>query len=257
MGTGVIVRPDIELLAPGHQFRLSELARHIDSTLLKPTATVPEFDALFDEAAHFGFWSVCVPPSIVKRAAGRLGGTGVKVCTVVGFPLGYASPETKRDEALRAVQDGADEIDMVMNLGAFKSGDLSLVSREIESIASVCRSSGKLLKVIIECCYLDGEEKVKAAKLAERAGADYVKTSTGFGSGGATIEDVALLAKSLSGAKVKASGGVSSLEKAVAMMEAGADRIGTSSGSKIMGELRQKESTGGCPSQGPRPEQGT
>jgi deoxyribose-phosphate aldolase len=217
--------------------RRSEFVKRIDHTLLKPTATSTDVDKLCDEALRFDFWSVCVAPSRVRQAAERLRGSGVKVCTVVGFPLGFSLGSVKLDEAKVAVRDGADEIDMVMNVGAFKSGDRMTVSREIEEIASFCLSAGKVLKVIIECCYLTDEEKVAAARLAERAGADFVKTSTGFGTGGATVEDVALLRRALAETtKIKAAGGISSLEKALAMIRAGADRIGTSSGSSIMAE---------------------
>ncbi|HME19214.1 MAG TPA: deoxyribose-phosphate aldolase, partial [Nitrososphaerales archaeon] len=161
--------------------------------------------------------------------------------TVVGFPLGYSAPAIKREEARRAVQDGADEIDMVMNIGAFKGGELSTVRKEIDGVAGVCRTGGKILKVIIECCYLTDDEKAKAARLAERLGADYVKTSTGFGPSGATVDDVALLHRSLAGtAKVKASGGISTLDKALDMIQAGADRIGTSSSVGIMDELARR-----------------
>ena len=224
----------------------SDLARRIDHTLLRPAATSAEFSRLFDEALKYGFWSVCVPPSRVAMAASRLKGTHVKVCAVVGFPLGYSSATTKRDEARRAIKEGADEIDVVMNIGAFKGGELPAVMKEIEGVSAVCKAGGRILKVIIECCYLTDDEKVKAARMVERAGADYVKTSTGFGPGGATAEDVALLHRTLAGtAKVKASGGISTLAKAVEMVKAGADRIGTSSGAAIMEELAG-------PSQAPR-----
>lgn len=223
----------------------SELAKRIDHTLLKPTATGQDVDRLCEEARKFNFWSVCVGPFYVKRAAERLRGSGVRVCAVVGFPLGFSTGRVKLAEAEAAVGDGADEIDMVMNLGAFKSGDHQAVYREIEDIARYCRSEHKVLKVIIECCYLTDDEKSDAGRLAERAGADYIKTSTGFGTGGATVEDVSLLKRSLSGrAKVKASGGIGTLEKALAMIEAGADRIGTSSGAKIMAEWTETADPG-------------
>jgi len=163
---------------------------------------------------------------------------------VIGFPLGYSSPTIKREEARRAIQEGADEIDMVMNIGAFKGGGLSTVRGEIRGVAALTKTHGKVLKVIIECCYLTDDEKVGAARLAERLGADYVKTSTGFGPSGATVEDVALLRRSLAGStKVKASGGISTLAKALDMVRAGADRIGTSSSVAIMGELAQSNQT--------------
>ena len=168
----------------------TEFARRIDHTLLKATATVADIDQLCDEALRFDFWSVCVAPCNAKRAKERLEGSDVKVCVVVGFPLGFDAASIKLAEAVKAVEDGADEIDMVMNVGAFKSGDHDLVFNEINSLAQFCHTRSKLLKVIIECCYLTDEEKVKAARLAELAGADFVKTSPGMGTGGATVEEV-------------------------------------------------------------------
>ena len=215
----------------------SEFAKRIDHTLLRPTATRDDVGLLCEEALRFDFWSVCVAPSYVRQAAEHLRGSGVRVCAVVGFPLGFSTGSVKLAEARKAVEDGADEIDMVMNLGAFKSGDYSLVSREIENVAMYCRDARKVLKVIIECCFLTDDEKVNAGRLTERSGADYVKTSTGFGTGGATVEDVSLLKRSLVGtAKIKAAGGIGTLEKALAMISAGAGRIGTTSGAKIMAE---------------------
>ena len=215
----------------------TEFVKRIDHTLLKATATMIDIDRLCEEAQRFDFWSVCVAPCNVKRARDRLEGGGVKVCAVVGFPLGFDAPSIKLAEAVKAVEDGADEIDMVMNIGAFKSGDHDLVFNEINSLAQFCHTRSKLLKVIIECCYLTDEEKVKAARLAELASADFVKTSTGMGTGGATVEDVRLLRKSLlAKTRIKAAGGIGTLEKALSMIAAGADRIGTSSGAKIMGE---------------------
>ena len=215
----------------------TEFAKRIDHTMLKATATVADIDQLCDEALRYDFWSVCVPPCYVHRARERLEGSGAKVCVVVGFPLGSGMASIKLAEAVKAVEDGADEIDMVMNIGAFRSGDHDLVFNEINSLAQFCHTRSRLLKVIIECCYLDDDEKVKAARLAELAGADFVKTSTGTGTGGATVEDVRLLRKALTTkTRIKAAGGIGTLEKALEMMAAGADRIGTSSGAKIMGE---------------------
>ena len=215
----------------------SELAKYIDYTLLKPTATIEEIDRLCKEAKEYGFWSVCIGPEYVKRAATFLKGTGVKVCTVVGFPLGFDDPGVKLVETKDAVEDGVDEVDMVMNLGAFKSGELDLVSAEIKEVADYCRGRGKLTKVIIECCYLTDEEKAKAARLVEGAGADYVKTSTGFGPSGAKVQDVVLLKKNLTRCKIKAAGGIQTLGQALEMIQAGASRLGTSHGVKIMQEL--------------------
>lgn len=230
----------VKMIAHRHQYGWTELAKRIDHTLLKPTATLRDYGHLCDDAVAYGFWSVCVPPAYVGMSAARLRGTKVRVCTVVGFPMGFSSSETKRAEAATAIRAGADEIDMVMNIGAFKGGDYDLVSREISEVASECRKEGKTLKVIIECCYLTNEEKALAARLAERNGADYIKTSTGYGKGGATPEDVRLIRSSLSGgAKVKAAGGIGDLASALRMLEAGADRIGTSSGVKIIDEARE------------------
>ncbi len=226
------------MLSQGSQIGERELARRIDSTLLKPTASTADFILLFEEARRYSFWSVCVPPTRVRLAVSALSGSGVKVCTVVGFPLGYSTPAVKRWEARRAIEEGADEIDMVMNVAAFKEADYGLTSEEVTGVSDECKAAGKVLKVIIECCYLTDNEKVRAARMVEAVGADYVKTSTGFGPGGATAEDVALIRRSLKGpTKVKAAGGVSNLPRALAMLEAGAERLGTSSGAAIMEEL--------------------
>ncbi|HUH82284.1 MAG TPA: deoxyribose-phosphate aldolase [Nitrososphaerales archaeon] len=221
----------------GQSLSRSEFARKIDHTLLRATATTTDIDQLCDEALRFDFWSVCVAPCNVRRAKERVEESAVKVCAVVGFPLGADTASIKLAEAVKAVEDGADEIDMVLNIGAFKSGDDDLVFNEINSLAQFCHTRSRLLKVIIECCYLADDEKVKAARLAELAGADFVKTSTGMGTGGATVEDVRLLRKTLlPKTRIKAAGGIGTLEKALGMIAAGADRIGTSSGAKIMGE---------------------
>ena len=223
--------------AKGLTLGRTEFARRIDHTLLKATATGADIDQLCGEAQRFDFWSVCVAPSHVKRAKERLEGSRVKVCAVVGFPLGSAAASIKLAEAVKAIEDGADEIVVVMNIGAFKSGDHDLVFNEINNLAQFCHTRSKLLKVIIETCYLADDEKVKAGRLAELAGADFVKTSTGMGMGGAKLEDVRLLRKALlPKTRIKAAGGIGTLEKALAMIDAGADRIGTSSGAKIMGE---------------------
>ena len=214
-----------------------EFAKRIDHTMLKATATGEDVDRLCQEALRFDFWSVCISPFYVRRAKERLEGSSVKVCTVVGFPLGSEPGSIKLAEAVTAIENGADEIDMVMNIGAFKSGDDDAVFNEVKNVAQFCHGRSKLLKVIIECCYLTDEEKERAARLVELAGADFVKTSTGTGPGGATVEDVRLLRQTLlPRVGIKASGGISTLEKAMSMLAAGADRIGTSSGAKIMGE---------------------
>jgi len=220
----------------------SELAKYIDYTLLKPTASIEEIDRLCGQAKEYGFWSVCIGPEYVRRAASSLRGSGVKVCTVVGFPLGFDDPGVKLVETKDAIDDGVDEVDMVMNLGAFKSGEVDLVSAEIREVADCCKKNGKLLKVIIECCYLTDEEKAEAARLVERAGADFVKTSTGFGPSGAKVQDVVLLKKNLSRCRIKAAGGIQTLGQALEMIQAGADRLGTSHGVKIMEELAGADS---------------
>jgi deoxyribose-phosphate aldolase len=218
-----------------------DLAKYIDHTCLVPTATVPDIDRVCDEAVRHNFWSVCIGPSYVKHAAKRLRGSGVKVCSVVGFPLGFTFGRVKLAEAEEEIGAGADEIDMVMNISAFKSEDYTTVSREIEEVAEFCHSCGRLLKVIVECCYLTDEEKVRAAQLAERAGADFVKTSTGLGPSGATSKDVSLLKRALTGTtRVKAAGGIRTLDDVLGMIIAGADRIGTSSGAKIMAQWDER-----------------
>jgi deoxyribose-phosphate aldolase len=214
-----------------------EFARRVDHTALKPTATVEDIDRLCDEAKKYGFWSVCVGPYYANHSSVRLAGSQVRTCVVTGFPLGFAEAEVKLSEAILAMQRGADEIDMVMNISAFKSKNYTAVSREIQLAAEACHAKGRILKVIVECCYLTDDEKVLAARGAEGAGADFVKTSTGFGPTGATVEDVRLLRRALSPrTRVKAAGGIGTLSTAIAMIQAGADRIGTSSGSKIMEE---------------------
>ncbi len=210
-----------------------ELARWIDHTLLKPDATRQEIEKICDEAIEFGFASVCVNPTWVPLVYRKLRGHSPRVCTVVGFPLGATFPEVKARETELAVQQGADEIDMVINIGALKSGDYELVEHDIRSVV---RAAGRrVVKVIIEACLLTDEEKVKACTLAKVAGANYVKTSTGFSKGGATVKDVALMRKVVgSEMGVKASGGVRSYEEACKMVEAGATRIGASASVAIV-----------------------
>ncbi|MFF0827156.1 deoxyribose-phosphate aldolase [Brevibacillus sp. NPDC003359] len=207
--------------------------KFIDHTLLKPDATQEMIDKLCAEAREHDFMSVCVNPYWVKRSAELLAGSDVKVCTVIGFPLGASTIESKAAETRDAIANGATEVDMVLNVGALKSGDLETVKKDI---AAVKQAAGDiLLKVILENCLLTEEEKVVACKLSVEAGADYVKTSTGFSTGGATVEDIALMRKTVGpNVGVKASGGVRDGETAVAMVEAGASRIGTSSGVSIV-----------------------
>lgn len=212
----------------------AELAKMIDHTLLKPDATREKIVQLAEEARKYGFASVCVNPAWVTQAYEILKDTKVKVCTVIGFPLGASTPETKAAETRNAIENGAEEVDMVINIGALKDGQEELVERDIRAVVDAAKGKA-LTKVIIETCLLTDEEKVRACEIAARAGADFVKTSTGFSTGGATVEDVALMRKTV-GDKlgVKASGGVRNLEDMMKMIEAGATRIGTSSGVKIM-----------------------
>ena len=227
-----------ELLSPTHVDKRSELARLIDHTLLKPNATYADIDALCDEALRYEFWGVCVNPCHVKQAARRLAGSKTVVCSVISFPFGSSTTELKLLETRTAIADGAREVDMVSNLGALRSGDTGTFFADINEVAAFCGRSNTLLKVILECCYLTDEEKVRGARLAEQAGANYVKTSTGFGTGGATVADVALLRKAVTNRTgVKAAGGIGTLAKALEMVRAGANRIGTSSGTKIVEEL--------------------
>jgi deoxyribose-phosphate aldolase len=214
-----------------------EIAAMIDHTLLKPDATRRQIEELCLEAAKFKFATVCVNPVWVATAARQLTGSGVLVCSVVGFPLGATTPDVKGYETRRAIFDGAREIDMVINVGALKSGDLRLVERDIESVVAPCRDCGVLSKVIIEAALLTDDEKVTACTLAKAAAADYVKTSTGFGPGGATPADVALMRRVV-GAEmgVKAAGGVRDLESLKAMVAAGASRVGASASVKILQE---------------------
>ena len=214
-----------------------EVATLIDHTLLKPDATSTEVDKLCREAAEFKFATVCVNPTWVAFCARLLRGTGVGVCSVVGFPLGATTPDVKQYETRRAIFDGASEVDMVMNIGALKSGDLRLVEQDIEAVTTPCRESGVVSKVIIEAALLSEEEKVAASTLTKAAGADFVKTSTGFGPGGATVADVMLMRRVVGDTVgVKAAGGVRDLDQLKAMVAAGASRVGASAGVRIVKE---------------------
>ena len=213
-----------------------DMARYIDHTLLKPEATAGEIDQLCDEAVQYQFASVCINPTWVKRAAERLRGSSVPVCTVIGFPLGANTTEIKAMEARRALRDGAREVDMVLNIGALKSGDHDLVLKDIEKVVDAAHEVGALCKVILETALLTDEEKVVSSALAKRARADFVKTSTGFGPGGATVYDVALMRETVGPEMgVKASGGVRTTGDAEDMIAAGATRIGASAGIEIVG----------------------
>lgn len=216
----------------------------VDHTLLKPEATDNDIRKLCDEAASYRFASVCVNPTWVRAAACNLRGSGVPVCTVIGFPLGATLPDVKAYEARRAIFDGAKEVDMVINVGALKSGDDCLVEHDIRSVVEVAHEFDVTCKVIIETALLNDEEKVRACLAAKKAGADFVKTSTGFSKGGATVGDVALMRRTVgSELGVKASGGVKGLDDARKMVEAGATRIGASVGVKIAQEAAGKTST--------------
>ncbi len=217
------------------------LNAYIDHTLLKPEATRAMVDKLCEEAKAYSFASVCVNPVWVKHAAQALAGTSVKVCTVIGFPLGASTTEVKAFETKNAIANGATEIDMVLNVGALKSNDLQLVKEDIAAVVKA--AEGNLVKVILETGLLTDDEKVTACRLAVEAGADYVKTSTGFGPGGATVADIALMRKTVGpDIGVKASGGVRDRAATLAMIEAGATRIGASAGVAIVSDQAGSES---------------
>ena len=216
-----------------------ENSKYIDHTILKATATYDDILKLCNEANQYHFASVCVNPSNVSLAHKLLDGTDVLICTVIGFPLGANTRDVKMYETTKAIADGADEVDMVINIGQAKAHNWDYVYEEIKAVVEA--ANGVLVKVIIETCYLSDEEKVMACKMAAKAGADFVKTSTGFGSGGATVEDVRLMKKTVGDAcKVKASGGIRDVAAFKAMIEAGAERIGCSCGTKIMEELNNE-----------------
>lgn len=210
---------------------MNNLASYIDHTLLKPIATKADILKLCEEAKQYHFASVCVNPCWVSLCAEALKGTGVNVCTVIGFPLGANTSEIKAQEAALAIKQGASEVDMVINIGALKEGNTDYVYQDILAVRKA--SEGKILKVIIETSYLTDEEKKIACQISAKAGADFVKTSTGFSNAGATAEDVKLM-KEASGIRVKASGGVRTKEDALKMIDAGASRLGASAGIKIV-----------------------
>lgn len=213
----------------------AKLAQMIDHTLLKPEATMQEIENLCAEAKHYGFVCVCVNPSYVKLCADLLRNSGVKVCTVIGFPLGATSSAAKAFETERAIKHGASEVDMVINIGMLKSGEYDYVEHDIFTVVDAAHRLRVLTKVIIETGLLNDDEKVKACALAKHAGADFVKTSTGFVKGGATVEDVALMRKVVGPELgVKASGGVRSKKQALALIASGATRIGASASVKIV-----------------------
>ncbi|MFQ5585600.1 MAG: deoxyribose-phosphate aldolase [Thermodesulfobacteriota bacterium] len=216
-----------------------ELASAIDHTILRPDTTSKEIGRFIGEALVYPFASLCIPPFHLPLAVRLLRGTEMRLSSVVGFPLGYQSSIVKLREAEEIIQAGGNEIDMVMNLGAFKSGERHIVADEIEAIVKACR--GMVVKVIIETCLLSTSEKRAACRLIAESGAHFVKTSTGFSTGGATVDDVALLREAAAGQiQVKASGGIRNLDSALAMIEAGASRIGTSMGVQIVEEQRAR-----------------
>ena len=234
------------LVAPKPKLNIPQL---IDHTVLRPDTTKTDIEQLCREARQYKFYSVCVNPTWVTLARDLLAGSSVKVCCVVGFPLGAQPPETKAMEARAAIRQGAKEIDMVINVGALKSGDDELVLRDIRSVVEACRDGSAKCKVILETSLLSNEEKARACEMSMKANADFVKTSTGFSTGGATVEDVSLMARIVRdrGLGVKASGGVRSLADLQRMVAAGATRIGTSSGIKILKEAAGEAVSGDAP----------
>lgn len=214
----------------------------LDATNLKLDATDSALCALCDEAAENGYASVCVYPASVALCSNILHATPAAVCTVIGFPHGRASLEAKRAELLAAARDGADEVDIVMNYAALRAGEKGLVAEEIRQLCETARENELLTKIILETCYLNDAQKLEALAICEEAKADFIKTSTGFGSGGATIADVRLFATHRTGPiKIKASGGIKTLALALAMIEAGADRLGVSAAKLLLGELAEAE----------------
>ena len=215
-----------------------ELAGMMDHTLLKAVATPDQIITICQEAKSINAASVCVNPCNVATVKEQLKGSSVKVCTVIGFPLGANTPETKAFETKDAIANGAEEVDMVINIGALKAGDYDTVLKDIKSVVNA--AAGVLVKVIIETCYLTDEEKTKVCKLAKEAGADFVKTSTGFGTGGATAHDVSLMKAAVEGSlKVQASGGIRTLTDVQPVLEAGADRLGVSASLAILEEVEE------------------
>lgn len=218
----------------------TEIAKMIDHTVLKAVATQQDIITLCQEAKEYGFASVCINPTFVSLAAEQLKGSGVMVCTVVGFPLGCSTTEIKAYETRDAVKNGAQEVDMVINIGALKEGNEAKVLQDIAAVVKAAQETNPeaAVKVIIETCYLNQEEKIAACKLAKAAGAHFVKTSTGFGTGGATVEDIALMRQVVgSEMGVKASGGIKNSEDVLKMIKAGANRIGASAGVNIIKEI--------------------
>lgn len=218
-----------------------KLNKYIDHTLLKADATQESIKELCRQAKEYDFMSVCINSSNIELAKEELKGTDVKICTVIGFPLGATTTESKVFETTDAIEKGADEVDMVLNIGALKSKNFDIVLRDISEVAKAAHNKGKILKVILETCLLEKDEIIKACQLSKEAGADFVKTSTGFSTGGAKEEDVALMRKTVGDLMgVKSSGGIRTLEKARLMIENGATRLGVSAGVQIMEELESE-----------------
>lgn len=218
----------------------ASLAKYMDHTLLKPEATAADIDRVVAEARQYGTASVCVNPYWVARVAAGLAGSGVKTCTVIGFPLGATSTASKVAETRDATAHGAQEIDMVINIGELKSGNDNAVRSDISAVANAAHEAGALLKVIIETCLLSDEEKRRACELSVAGGADFVKTSTGFSTGGATTADITLMRETVGPELgVKASGGIRTLEAEIAMIEAGATRLGVSAAVSILEEVNE------------------
>lgn len=241
--------------AAGDGYTPADMAKYIDHTYLKPEASVDEIRKICDEAKKYHCASVCVNPSYIQYVAQQLEGSGVTPCCVIAFPFGTSTPEAKAFEASDAASKGAREIDMVINVGAIKSGDWLLVKRDIEGVVNAVKGRAKV-KVIIEACLLTDEEKVKACTVAKLAGAAFVKTSTGYSTGGATVEDVRLMRETVGPEMgVKASGGVRTYDDAIAMLKAGANRLGCSSTMKIVSGVKEDEhkcvNCGNCKNQCP------
>ncbi len=220
------------------QFTKSQLAATIDHTILKPDAQIRDIERLCREAIQYNFASCCVNPTFVPLVKRLLADSNVKVCTVIGFPLGANASEIKYNETELAIFNGATEIDMVINIGRFIGGDLEYTRREISTIAHICKSANVLLKVIVETCLLQDAQIAEITKIVEEAGADYIKTSTGFSSAGANLNDIKIFKQNIQGnLKIKASGGIRNLEFALELLDAGAERLGTSSGITIVDSL--------------------
>ena len=218
--------------------QIDDIYKYIDHTLLKPTATYDEITKICEESIEYKTASICIPPSYIKFANEKYGNK-INICTVVGFPLGYSVKESKMLETKKALEDGANEVDMVINITDIKNKNYSNVLDEIKSLKDICKN--KILKVIIETCYLTDDEKIECCKLVTDAGADFIKTSTGFGTKGAEISDIVLFKKYIGkNVKIKAAGGMKSVSDMISFLENGAERLGTSSGIKLINEYKKQ-----------------